>query len=161
MNVFPISAPPLRKRGEDVVILASEFAARFAQRMGKRIEPLSQEIKRRLAYSWPGNVCELQNVIERAVITSRNGSLNLDRALPEIPREVAHENVSAMDGAMQPSMRSLPISELQQLERENILRALETSNWRVAGKDGAAIRLGINPSTLNSRIRALGIQRPR
>jgi formate hydrogenlyase transcriptional activator len=106
-------------------------------------------------------VCELQNVIERAVITSRNGSLNLDRALPEIPREVAHENVSAMDGAMQPSMRILPISELQQLERENILRAFETSNWRVAGKDGAATMLGINPSTLNSRIRALGIQRPR
>jgi transcriptional regulator with GAF, ATPase, and Fis domain len=162
LNVFPISVPPLRERGEDVVILASEFAARFAQRMGKRIEPLSHEIKRRLkAYSWPGNVRELQNVIERAVITSRNGSINLDRALPEIAQEVAHETVSAMDGAMQPPMRILPISELQQLERENILRALESSNWRVAGKDGAAIMLGINPSTLNSRIRALGIQRPR
>jgi transcriptional regulator with GAF, ATPase, and Fis domain len=154
--------PPLRERGEDVVILASEFAARFAQRMGKRIEPLAQEIKRRLkAYSWPGNVRELQNVIERAVITSRDGSLNLDRALPEIPREVAHENVSVMDGAMQPARRILPIRELQQFERENILHALETSNWRVAGKDGAATMLGINPSTLNSRIRALGIHRPR
>jgi PAS domain S-box-containing protein len=162
LNVFPISVPPLRERGEDVVILASEFAARFAQRMGKRIEPLAQEIKRRLkAYSWPGNVRELQNVIERAVITSRDGSLNLDRALPEIAQEVAHEAVSAMDGAMQPARRILPIRELQQFERENILHALETSNWRVAGKDGAATMLGINPSTLNSRIRALGIQRPR
>jgi transcriptional regulator with GAF, ATPase, and Fis domain len=144
------------------VILASEFAAKFAQRMGKRIEPLSEEIKRRLkAYSWPGNVRELQNVIERAVITSRDGSINLDRALPEIPFEVANEGVSAVDDVMQPSMRILPISELQQLERENILRALESSGWRVAGRDGAASMLGINPSTLNSRIRALGIQRPR
>jgi transcriptional regulator with GAF, ATPase, and Fis domain len=100
-------------------------------------------------------------VIERAVITSRDGSINLDRALPEIPQEVAYENVSAVDGAMQPARRILPISELQQLERENILRALESSNWRVAGRDGAASMLGINPSTLNSRIRALGIQRPR
>jgi PAS domain S-box-containing protein len=162
LNVFPISVPPLRVRNEDVVILASEFAAKFAQRMGKRIEPLSEEIKRRLkAYSWPGNVRELQNVIERAVITSRDGSINLDRALPEIPFEVANEGVSAVDDVMQPSMRILPISELQQLERENILRALESSGWRVAGRDGAASMLGINPSTLNSRIRALGIQRPR
>jgi transcriptional regulator with GAF, ATPase, and Fis domain len=130
--------------------------------MGKRIEPLSQEIKRRLkAYSWPGNVRELQNVIERAVITSRDGSINLDRALPEIVQDVAHEIVSAVDSAMQPARRILPISELQQLERENILSALELSNWRVAGRDGAATMLGINPSTLNSRIRALGIQRPR
>jgi PAS domain S-box-containing protein len=162
LNVFPISVPPLRERGEDVVILAADFAARFAQRMSKRIEPLSEEIKKRLkAYSWPGNVRELQNVIERAVITSRDGSINLDRALPEIAQEVAHETVSTVDGAMQPARRILPIHELQQLERENILCALESSNWRVAGKDGAASMLGINPSTLNSRIRALGIQRPR
>jgi transcriptional regulator with GAF, ATPase, and Fis domain len=130
--------------------------------MGKRIEPLSEEIKKRLkAYSWPGNVRELQNVIERAVITSRDGSINIDRALPEIPLEVAAETVPAVDGVMQPAPRILPIRELQQLERENILRALESSGWRVAGRDGAASMLGINPSTLNSRIRALGIQRPR
>ena len=162
LNVFPISVPPLRQRGEDVVILASEFVAKFAQRMGKRIEPLSQEIKRRLkAYSWPGNVRELQNVIERAVITSRDGSINLDRALPEIPSEVAAGTIPAIESVMQAAPRILPIRELQQMERENILRALESSGWRVAGRDGAASMLGINPSTLNSRIRALGIQRPR
>ncbi len=103
----------------------------------------------------------LQNVIERAVITSRDGSINLDRALPEIPLEVAAETVPAVDGVMQQARRILPIRELQQMERENILRALESSGWRVAGRDGAASMLGINPSTLNSRIRALGIQRPR
>jgi transcriptional regulator with GAF, ATPase, and Fis domain len=144
------------------VILASEFAAKFAQRMGKRTEPLSEEIQKRLrAYSWPGNVRELQNVIERAVITSRDGSINLDRALPEIPLEVVTETISVLASAIQPAQRILPIRELQQLERENILRALESSGWRVAGRDGAASMLGINPSTLNSRIRALGIQRPR
>jgi PAS domain S-box-containing protein len=162
LNVFPISVPPLRDRNDDVVILASEFAAKFAQRMGKRIESFSEEIKKRLqAYAWPGNVRELQNVIERAVITSRDGSINLDRALPEIPREVVTKTTSGVDAVMQPVGRILPVRELQQLERENILRALESSGWRVAGKDGAAGMLGINPSTLNSRIRALGIQRPR
>jgi PAS domain S-box-containing protein len=161
LNVFPISVPPLRERGEDVVILASEFAAKFAQRMGKHIEPLSEESKKRLkSYSWPGNVRELQNVIERAVITSRDGSINLDRALPDSLMEVASEVPPLFEGVPL-SPRILPIRELQQLERDNILRALESSGWRVAGKDGAATMLGINPSTLNSRIRALRIQRPR
>jgi transcriptional regulator with GAF, ATPase, and Fis domain len=95
------------------------------------------------------------------VITSRDGSINLDRALAEIPSEVATGTVPAIENVMQPAMRILPIREFQQLERENILRALESSGWRVAGRDGAASMLGINPSTLNSRIRALGIQRPR
>jgi PAS domain S-box-containing protein len=160
LNVFPISVPPLRERDDDVVILACEFAAKFAQRMGKRIEPMSEEIKERLkAYSWPGNVRELQNVIERAVITSRDGFINLDRALPEAPMEIA-KTLSAQ-AATQRTPRVLPLRELQQLERTNILHALESAAWRVAGKDGAAALLGMNPSTLNSRIRALKIERPR
>jgi transcriptional regulator with GAF, ATPase, and Fis domain len=105
-------------------------------------------------------VRELQNVIERAVITSRDGSINLDRALPDTSMEVRSE-VAPVFERVPLSPRILPIRELQQLERENILRALESSGWRVAGRDGAATMLGINPSTLNSRIRALGIQRPR
>lgn len=162
LNVFPISVPPLRERHEDVVILASEFAAKFAQRTGKPIQPISEAAKKRLkGYSWPGNVRELQNVIERAVITSRDGSINLDRALPETSMEEASEAAPVPQTLSPVPRRILPIHELQQLERENILRALESSGWRVAGKDGAATMLGINPSTLNSRIRALGIQRPR
>jgi PAS domain S-box-containing protein len=162
LNVFPINVPPLRERKEDIGLLASEFSAKFAQRIGKQVSPLSDACKKRLtAYSWPGNVRELQNVIERAVITSRDGSLNLDRALPEIGGEITSETEPATESPQEVFRRVLRACDLQQLERENIVRALESCGWRVAGKDGAADLLGINPCTLNSRIRALGIQRPR
>ena len=162
LNVFPIEVPPLRERGDDVVLLASAFAAKFAQRMGRSIEPLSEECKMRLrAYAWPGNVRELQNVTERAVITSRDGRLNLDRALPDAGGQTIPERRPAEETTPEASNRILRIRDLQQLERENILRALESTAWRVAGKDGAAALLGMNPSTLNSRIRALRIQRPK
>jgi PAS domain S-box-containing protein len=162
LNVFPIEVPPLRERGDDVLLLASAFAAKFAQRLGRSIEPLSEEYNRRLkSYSWPGNIRELQNVIERAVITSRDHRLNLDRALPE-PGAQAFRDVRRQERlADTVSGPILQIGELQQLERKNILRALESTDWRVAGKDGAAAVLGMNPSTLNSRIRALGIGRPK
>jgi PAS domain S-box-containing protein len=162
LNVFPIEVPPLRGRSDDVILLASAFVAKFAQRLGRKIEPLSEEYKRRLmAYSWPGNVRELQNVIERAVITSREGHLNLDRALPDAGGQTIPERRPAEETSPEASNRILRIRDLQQLERENILRALESAAWRVAGKDGAAALLGMNPSTLNSRIRALRIQRPK
>jgi PAS domain S-box-containing protein len=162
LNVFPIQIPPLRERRDDIVLLASAFTAKFAQGIGRQIESLSEECKERLeAYSWPGNVRELQNVIERAVITSRNGRLNLDRALPDAATTASREAQSTVEKAQEVSDRILQIHELQRLERENILRALESTAWRVAGKDGAADLLGINPSTLNSRIKALGIQRPK
>jgi PAS domain S-box-containing protein len=162
LNVFPISIPPLRERGDDIVLLASAFAAKFAQRLGRTIEPLSDACKSRLkAYVWPGNVRELQSVIERAVITCRDGRLNLDRALPEVRGETVHETPPVEETFHEVSNRVLQLRELQQLERKNILRALESAAWRVAGKDGAAELLGMNPSTLNSRIRALRIERPK
>ena len=161
LNVFPIRIPPLRERGDDVVLLASALAAKFAQRLGRNIEPLSDPCKRRLmAYSWPGNVRELQNVIERAVITSRDGRLNLDRALPDVPGETVRETRPVDEIIHEVPNRVLQLRDLQQLEQKNILRALESTGWRIAGKDGAAELLGMNPSTLNSRIRALRIQRP-
>jgi PAS domain S-box-containing protein len=162
LNVFPIEVPPLRVRGDDVVVLASAFASKFAQRLGRKIEPLSDAHKQRLmAYSWPGNVRELQNVIERAVITSRGGPLNLDRALPDGGGQTIPEGRPADEATPESSKPILRIRDLQQLERENIQRALESAAWRVAGKDGAAALLGINPSTLNSRIRAFKITRPK
>lgn len=162
LNVFPIQIPPLRERGDDVFVLASAFAAKFAQRLGRKIEPLSDACRRRLkSYAWPGNVRELQNVIERAVITSRDGRLNLDRALPDVRGETLSESNRAEETLQEVSKRILQLRELQQLERKNILRALESTAWRVAGKEGAAELLGMNPSTLNSRIKALGIQRPK
>jgi PAS domain S-box-containing protein len=162
LNVFPIEVPPLRERGADILLLASAFAEKFAQRLGRRIDPLSEEQKRRLmAYPWPGNVRELQNVVERAVITSRDGRLNLNRALPDAGGEAPRTGRTQEQMAEELSQRILQIRELQQLERKNILRALESAAWRVAGKDGAAALLGMNPSTLNSRIRALKIARPK
>lgn len=160
LNVFPLSIPPLRERGDDIIALASAFAVRFAQRIGRPIEPLTDECKRRLkAYGWPGNVRELQNVIERAVITSRDGRLNLDRALPNVPGDGEGASPPPSATGQEVPKRILHVRELQQLERENIVSALEACGWRVAGKDGAAQLLGLNPSTLNSRIRTLKIQR--
>jgi PAS domain S-box-containing protein len=159
LNVFPIEVPPLRDRGDDIAPLASTFANRLAQRMGRTIEPLSEACIRRLrAYGWPGNVRELQNVIERAVITSRDGRLNLERALPESTPGAVAEATSSPPGT---EGRIRTLQELQDLERRNVIRSLETAGWRVAGKDGAADLLGMNPSTLSSRMKALGISRPR
>jgi PAS domain S-box-containing protein len=162
LNVFPIEVPPLRERDDDILLLAAAFAAKSAQRLGRRIEPLSDEYKKRLrGYLWPGNVRELQNVIERAVITSRDGHLNLDRALPDTTSDRNRDVEAQQTMTEEVSERILQLRELQQLERKNILRALQSTAWRVAGKDGAATLLGMNPSTLNSRIRALRIARPK
>jgi len=158
LNVFPIEVPPLRDRGDDVSMLASAFASKFAQRMGRSIEPLSEDCVRRLkAYSWPGNVRELQNVIERAVITSRDGRLNLDRALPESRKVTATEAVSPEGRAK----RVRTAKELTELERSNLVAALEATGWRVAGDGGTAQLLGMKPTTLSSRMKALGLERKR
>jgi PAS domain S-box-containing protein len=152
LSVFPIFVPPLRARGDDVVLLAGEFARRFAQTLRRRIEPLSEEAARRLtAYAWPGNVRELQNVMERAVITARDGRLNLERALPEADSMAAP---SAVGGDVRTD------AEMRALERRNIVRALDAAGWKIAGVDGAARRLGVSPSTLTSRMKALDIRRP-
>jgi PAS domain S-box-containing protein len=155
LNVFPIRLPPLRERLEDVRVLAAAFVRRFAARMGRPFAPLDEENLRRLqAYPWPGNVRELENVIERAVITAQAGKLNLDRSLP-----------GATSGVASPSTVESPpviktVHQLEELERDNIVRALEHCSWRISGEKGAARLLGMNPSTLNSRLKALRIKRP-
>jgi len=155
LSVFPLTLPPLRERGDDVVLLAEEFARQFAARTGRRLAPLGPEARARLReYSWPGNVRELQNVIERAVITAREGQLNLDRALPE--------NVADGGGTRIPDPPGvLTAHELARLERENIRRALEATDWQIAGEGGAARLLGVAPSTLASRVKALRLRRHR
>jgi len=153
LSVFPMHVPPLRERGDDVVVLAQAFTDQFARRMGRRIEPLSPAQAARLkAYSWPGNVRELQNVIERAVITARDGVLNLDRALPTTSADPAPIGEVA-------DADVLTVEDLERLERENLRRALERTGWQVAGESGAARLLGMAPSTLSSRMRALGLRR--
>ena len=161
LNVYPIKLPPLRERPDDIGMLATAFARNFARRMGRRLVPLSDDCVRRLqAYNWPGNVRELQNIIERAVITSRDGHLNLDRALPE--------SVNAAAAALGPVVADKPTAqhvrtakELEELERSNIIAALKAAEWKVAGEKGAAQLLGIKPTTLSSRMKALNIERKR
>jgi PAS domain S-box-containing protein len=156
LNVFPIHLPPLRERGEDVVLLANTFVQHFSQRMGRPIAPLSPEALRRLTgYHWPGNVRELQNVIERAVITTKNGQLNIERAIPDKEEK---SSSSTQRSAQDPSTIRT-IQEIQDLERQNILLALEQSGWKVSGEKGAAKLLDMNASTLTSRMKALGIIR--
>lgn len=165
LNVFPIKIPALRERADDIPLIAAAFVERFARHMGRKIEPLTADCIRKLrAYPWPGNVRELQNVIERAVIISRDGRLDLDRCLPggiSIPsRPELSENSNASDGKTTEA-RIRTADEMLEFERQNILAALEQANWRVSGDRGAARILNMNPSTLSSRIKALGIPRRR
>jgi PAS domain S-box-containing protein len=167
LNVFPIHVPPLRERGEDVGILAQAFVERFAGKLGRVIRTPPAEVARRLrGYDWPGNVRELQNVIERAVITARDGHLDLDRALPgTAPRAAAAEAIASVAGAPADGAAAevavLTVREMEGLERANLLRALAAAGWKVAGPSGAAALLGMKPSTLSSRMKALGLERPR
>jgi transcriptional regulator with GAF, ATPase, and Fis domain len=156
LNVFPIRVPPLRERGDDVMLLATAFAARVAARLGRRIQPLGDASIRRLqTHPWPGYVRELQNVIERAVISARDGHLDFDRALGD--RGVGTTPVASPADAGDERIRT--VHELRELERANIVRALDAAEWRVSGAQGAATLLGMHPSTLSSRMKSLGIRR--
>lgn len=159
LNVFPIHLPPLRERERDVVLLAETFARAFARKRGKSATSFTEEIKARLLrYQWPGNVRELQNVIERGFITSLDGStLNLDRALPDTaPRHFSAS--SSVDAQSEEPL--LTGADLKNLERRNIERALAAAKGKISGPGGAADLLGINPNTLASRMKALGLRKP-
>ena len=159
LNVFPLRLPPLRARGDDVLLLAERFAARSAERLGRRALPLAPVDRDALrAYDWPGNVRELENVIERAVILARGGRLEVARLLGQ-PGDGGQRPAPAAPPSAPPAI--LSDRELRELERANLVRALEATGWKVAGDQGAAQLLGVSPSTLSSRMKALGIQRPR
>jgi len=158
LNVYPINVPPLRNRGSDVVLMARVFVESLARKAGLPVPQLSANDEARLkAYRWPGNVRELQNVIERALIASPPGDFNLDQALPVFNEARAVVNEPQPTAA---DSRILTEGEVRAFERDNITRALEACDWKVAGKNGAAERLGMHPSTLSSRMKALGIARP-
>ncbi len=152
LSVFPIDVPPLRERKEDIALLAEHYLKTYAQAQGRRGLELSVAHKQALEdYDWPGNIRELQHVIERAVILSAVPPLRLD--LPTRP-EASPTPERPMTGM------PLKAAELRDLERDNLIRALAQTRWRIAGEGGAAELLGIRPSTLRDRIKALGIQRP-
>lgn len=169
LNVFPIRIPPLRERREDIPVLARYFAQKFAQQMEKRIEAIpSAAMKALMEWDWPGNVRELGNFIERAVILTRGGSL--EAPLAELQR-VCHEERTPMARSQDEDevarivkqtlhaldSRKSVVDEHAQRHREQIVRALTESKGRVAGEDGAAARLGINRTTLLSRMKKFSI----
>jgi transcriptional regulator with GAF, ATPase, and Fis domain len=151
LNIFPIEIPPLRDRGEDILLLAGFFAERAADRFGRPRKRLNREhAARLLSYHWPGNVRELQNIIEHAVITSRD-----DRLYPEVALDQAAEsNKSDAPADDAPIMTA---DEMRELQRDNIRRALDACNWRISGDQGAARILKLKPSTLRSQMKALGV----
>ena len=164
LNVFPLVLPPLREREDDVVLLAQSSIDKVSRQLGRQVKPLSStDISRLKNYYWPGNIRELQNVIERAVITAENGQLNFTRALPESVDDTtlkasAKEPVDAA-GTNNSHIRTAV--QMVDLERENMRKALAATGWRVAGEKGAARLLGMAPSTVNSRLKALGLKRQR
>jgi formate hydrogenlyase transcriptional activator len=147
LNVFPVLVPPLRERREDIQPLVAHFVEVFARRMGKHIDQIAQTTMDALmAYHWPGNVRELQNLIERAVIRSDNGVL--PNPLPGSKKEDAHTTTLAK-GTFMDSQRAL------------ILQALAVTGWVIGGPLGAAARLGLKRTTLVSKMKKLGIYKPR
>jgi formate hydrogenlyase transcriptional activator len=145
LNVFPILIPPLRERAEDIPLLVWRFVEEFSRSFGKRVESIPPANMAQLQqYSWPGNIRELRNLVERAVIVASGPVLTISP--PEthaIPAAAARS------------------SKLVDLEREHIRATLESTGWRIRGADGAAERLGLRPTTLETRIAKLGLVRPR
>jgi transcriptional regulator with GAF, ATPase, and Fis domain len=154
LNVFPIQVPPLRDRRTDIILIAEEMLRRFSEKMNTPVFPLSESDKALFeSYGWPGNVRELQNLIERAVIVSDEGRINWQAIIPV--------NDPVEDNSMKAGARcGLSSQELLDLERENLLLALKRCSWRISGRNGAASLLKVPESTLRSRIKALGLERP-
>jgi formate hydrogenlyase transcriptional activator len=147
LKVFPITVPPLRERPDDIPLLVRHFAQKCAQRMKKHIETIpSESMKALRAYPWPGNVRELENFVERAVILTQGPDLYVSQA--ELKRTPS------------PITNSGPTT-LEQAEREHILKALRDSHWAISGPTGAAIKLGMKRTTLQSKMQKLNISRPR
>jgi transcriptional regulator with PAS, ATPase and Fis domain len=152
LNVFPIDIPPLRDRGDDIIILAEAFLEKFAKRQAVSVPVLNEACKQQLLnYHWPGNVRELQNIMERSIIISQDGKINLTSILPSAKNEPAPD--------LSAEKRIFTEFEMMEFEKQNIQRALNITSWKISGENGAAALLQIPPTTLNSRISKLGIKR--
>jgi len=145
LNVFPITLPSLRQRKDDIPLLVNHFVAKFNKKIGKQIETVALETMNSLQeYHWPGNVRELESVIERAIIVSPGSSLQvLDR----------------FDTFHAPLIEDQEVKALADVEQDHIIQVLQKTGWRIEGKSGAALLLGLNASTLRARMRKYGIVR--
>ena len=143
LNVFPIHLPPLRERSEDIPLLVRHFVQKYATKYGKKITMVPEQTMQTLVqYSWPGNIRELQHLIERAGILTSGPVLEIG------------------DWFVEPSHATpAPVATLEEVERTHILRTLEQTGWRVSGAKGAARLLGLPPTTLEARMKKLGITR--
>ena len=158
LNVFPLVLPPLRERRDDIPTLVRHFAQRFARRMGRRIETIPSAVMEALiGYPWPGNIRELQNVIERAVILSLSSSLQVP--LADLPPAATQVPAPTADAVTQTPVEPAAAVTLADAEREHILGALRETGWVVGGPKGAAARLGMKRSMLYWKMKKLGISR--
>ena len=146
LNVFPLVLPPLRTRSGDLPLLVGHFVEKYSAKLGKTIDMIPHNVMAAVeAYEWPGNVRELENVIERALILTQGTTLHVNDAL---------------GGRRKAAGQRMRMRTMEDVERDHIRQTLEQSHWRVEGQSGAAVRLGLNPSTLRSRMRKLGIEKP-
>lgn len=145
LNVFPITMPPLRKRQEDIPLLINEFVNRYSLKMGKQISSVSREVMAKLQdYVWPGNIRELEGVVERLIITARGPVLRLGDSFDHV--DPVEDDDTGVD--------------LQTVEREHIRKILERTGWQIEGRGGASELLRIHPSTLRARLNKLKLHRP-
>jgi formate hydrogenlyase transcriptional activator len=161
LNVFPVRVPALRERPEDIPLLVRHFVQQFSRRLGKVIDAIDSDTMSALTrYAWPGNIRELQNVLERAVILTSGPVLNVQTEnLRAGSQSAAAPAASPSNGNGTHASSNRNIREaLEEAERQQILAALEKANWVVAGPEGAAARLGMKRSTLQSRMQKLGIR---
>ena len=157
LSVFPVEVPPLRERREDILQLAKHFIEQTCADFGRPLMKLTRaQAKALQAYSWPGNIRELKNVIERAVILSDGSSLRFELA-PAMPTSKAAVPVIAPPNDFP---KILTETDMRDLQKENLLKALAQTGWRVSGKRGAAALLGVKPTTLADRIKSYGIKKP-
>jgi formate hydrogenlyase transcriptional activator len=162
LNVFPLQLPPLRERRSDIPQLVALCVSRFAKRFGKKVEGVSQETMAKLmSYPWPGNIRELQNVMERAVVLSASPTLRLDKDLvPVVSSEGSLETAELPAQEARPAAPSPSgLPTLEEVERSHILAALQQADGVVDGPKGAAKILDLHPNTLRHRMSKLGIKR--
>jgi formate hydrogenlyase transcriptional activator len=164
LNVFPIEMPPLRERRSDIPQLVMFFVSRFSKRFGKKLEAVAQEtLDRLVSYAWPGNIRELQNIVERAVVLSQGTILELGHDL--LPAPTARGAPGTLEShapkAQTASTTPSGLPTLEEVERSHILAALGQTGGVIEGAKGAARILNLHPNTLRHRMRKLGIKRHR